>query len=178
MVDGKIIMSLDVHNGDPRAMWDELARDYDIVTLGQRIVARKDLTISVESTHMEIKQTFDELLRKVILQGGAISADEQLQTLLGAIPAKNDVCREKNFARDPQPDIHYVWDKMFDIETTEKRRAPHSGALAMATEAYYQTSRGRGSLRGRERGCRGEGGTRGGGKKKLFYMWRVGSVEH
>ena len=74
-----IVMSLDVHNKDPRDMWDQLARDYDIVTPAQRMAAREasvDLTITEESTHLKIKQEFSELLRKVAAQGEAISVDE------------------------------------------------------------------------------------------------------
>ena len=73
------------------------------------------MTISKESAHPKIKQNFNELLRKVTVQDGSISVDEQLQTLLGALPAKHNVLRETFFARDPQPDIHYVGDRMFDI---------------------------------------------------------------
>ena len=71
-----------------------------------------------------------------------------LETILDALPVKYDTLRESYFAETPAPGIEYVWDRMFDIETTEKRRAVHSGASGMVAEIYYR-SKGRGSFRGR-----------------------------
>ena len=61
----------------------------------------------------------------------------------------------------PLLEIEYVWDRMFDIETTEERRALQSGASALVAQAYYQTARGRGPFGGR---CKDGGGGRVGGR--------------
>lgn len=93
-VDDNIVMSLDVHKRDPRTMWGHLARDYNIVMPVQRMAARKvfvDMTIPEESTHLDIKHNFNELLKKVTMQGGAISVDEPLQASLEALRAKYGV---------------------------------------------------------------------------------------
>lgn len=77
-VDDNIVTSLDVLDRDPRAIWDQLARVYGTLTPAQHMAARKacvDSTISEESTHLEIKQSFSRLLRKVTLLGVAISVD-------------------------------------------------------------------------------------------------------
>ena len=54
-----------------------------------------------------------------------------------------------------------MWDRNLDIETTLKRRALHSEALARIMVAYFQTTRERGSFRS---GGRGRVGGRGGGR--------------
>lgn len=69
--DANIVMSLGVLNTDPRAMWDQPARDYDTVTPAQRMAERKafvDLTILEESTHLEKKaKLFTYRIRSLLL---------------------------------------------------------------------------------------------------------------
>ena len=154
-LDDSIVMGLDVHNRDPIAMWNQLAEDYNTVTPAQKSAARKEfmnLTVSESETYLDIKQKFNELLRKVTVQGGVIDEADQLDTLLNAPPQKYDMMREAYFSQDPVPDIDYVWDRMYDIESTEKRRAVQYEASAFGGEGY-QGARGRGNFggRGRER---------------------------
>ena len=98
-----------------------------------------------------IKQRYNKLLREVIVQGGEVEAGDRLQILLGALLEKYDILHESFFAQTPTLTIEYVWHRMFDIETTEKRRAIQSRVFAMFGEGCYIT-RGRGSFRGRGRG--------------------------
>ena len=161
-VDDSIVMSLDVHDRNPVLMWQQLAADYNTVTPAQRSTARRDFlnfSITEEETHLVIKQKFNELLRKITVQGGTVSVADQLQTLLGALPEKFDMLRESYFAQTPAPTIDYIWSRMFDIETTQNRRLAQDEVAGLRAEVYFQ-SRGRGgtSYRGR-----GRGGNRGGG---------------
>lgn len=121
-VDGNIMMDLDAHIRDPRAIRGQLALDYDTMTSTQHVAARKAFA-DVNSGLIDaigMEENFNELLRKVTMEGGAILVDEQLRTLLGALIAEYDILCETFFSRDSQPDIHYVWDKMFNIEITGK----------------------------------------------------------
>ena len=155
-----IFVSLDVHERKLVHMWAQLADDYNTITPAQRSAAKKEFTnlcIIEGGTFLDIKHKYNELLRKVTVQGGVINEVDRLETLLNALPEKCDILRESNFAQTPAPEIEYVWDRMYDIETTEMRRAAQSGASAWAGEVYYQSTRGRGSVRGRGRGNTGGG---------------------
>ena len=55
-----------------------------------------------------MKQRFNELLREVGGQNGVVSAEDQLQTLLGSLPAKFDILRETYFSMTPAPNINYL----------------------------------------------------------------------
>ena len=180
-VDDSIVMSLDVHGNNPVLIWAQLGADYNTVTPAQRSSARTEFltfTISGDESFLVIKQRYNELLRKVTVQGGMIGANDRLQTLLGALPEKYDILRESYFAQTPAPAIDYIWERMYDIETTEKRRALQSGA-AMAAGAYYQSTRGRGSFRGRGRGnFSGRGGVGRGGEGKTENCFRCGESDH
>lgn len=61
--------------------------------------------------------------------------------------------KESFHARDVPADIDYIWAQMYDIASTQKRRAEESGASAMAAEVYYGNQRGRGGLFRRGRGA-------------------------
>ena len=65
-----------------------------------------------------IKKNFNELLRKFTEQGGAVSIADRLQTLLGALPEKFDMLRESYFAQTNAPNIDYIWNTIFDIDTS------------------------------------------------------------
>ena len=180
-VDDSIVMSLDVHGNNPVLMWAQLGADYNTVTPAQRSSARTEFltfVISGDESFLTIKQRYNELLRKVTVQGGMIGANDRLQTLLGALPEKYDILRESYFAQTPAPPIEYIWDRMYDIETTEKRRALQSGASAMATEVYYQSTRGRGSFRGRGRGNFSGRGVGRGSEGKSENCFRCGESDH
>ena len=96
-----------------------------------------------------------------------------LETLFNALPVNSDVRRESYFAGTPAPGIQYVWDRMFDIETIEMRRAVQSGAPRMVAGVYYQ-SKGRGLFRGRGKVIpRNRGACRDGEKR-----FRCGEADH
>lgn len=184
-LDDSLVMSLEVHGRDPVAMWDQLAADYNTVTPAQRNAARLNFltfTILEEETHLEIKQRYNELLRVVMVQGGTIDAADRLQTLLNALPSKFDMLLESYYSQTPPPGIDYLWDRMFDIETTEKRRAVQNGASALAAELYYMNLRGQGSSRGRGRGRGGSssGGSRAGGRSSEAKegCYKCGDPDH
>ena len=181
-MDDSIVMSLDVHGNNPTLIWAQLGADYNTITPAQRSSARTDFltfVISNEEPYIAIKLRYDELLRKVTVQGGMIGANDRLQTLLGALPEKIDHLRESYFAQTPAPGIQYIWDRMYDIESQEKKRALQSGASGMAAEALYQSARGRGNFRGR--GRRGNYGGRGAGRgseEKSENCFRCGESDH
>ena len=85
-----------------------------------------------------------------------MTAATQIRSLLGALPPKYDSLKEAFFAHETQPSITFLWDRLYDIETTDKRHVVESGASTMAGEAYYQHSKGRGRGRGRGKGAKGE----------------------
>ena len=119
-----------MHARDLIFLWIQLAEVYNIVTPAQRSAARKqflNFMVIEDERFLDIKQRYYELLRKVIVQG-VIDVADRLETLFNALPEKFDFFRESYFAHTPAPEIEYVWDKMFDMETTEKRRAAQSGA--------------------------------------------------
>ena len=136
-----------------------LTDNYITMTPAHRSAARKVflnfVITAVDETFLIINQKYNELLRKVIVQGGVVDARDRLETLLNALPKKNDILRESFFAQIPAPRIENVWDGMYDIETTQKRRVVQSGAPGMGGESYYQTKRGFGGSRGRGRGVFG-----------------------
>ena len=180
-VDDSIVMSLDVHHRNPCLMWTQLAADYNTVTPARRTIARKDFQnffISEDETYLECKQKFNELLRLITAQGGRVSMADQLQTLLGALPEKFDALRESYFAQTPEPSIDYIWDRMFDIETTQIRRS--SQAVSTRAEGYFQTrGRGSGTFRGRSRGGnRGGGSGRNSNEAKSENCFRCGDADH
>ena len=184
-VDDSLVMSLDVHQRDPALMWTQLANDYNTVTPAQLSLARRNflnLEISEEESQLEIKQRYNELLRKLTVQGGAMTVADRLDTLLGALPEKYDILREAYYTQTPAPTIDFVWDRMLDIENTEKRRAAQSGGHGMMGfgDGYYVT-RGRGnSFRGRGRASnRGGGFSSGrGAEVKNESCFRCGEMDH
>ena len=91
-----VVMSLDVHQRDLALMRTQLANDYNTVTPAQLSLARRNflnLEISQEESQLEIKQRYNELLRKLTVQGGTMTAAYKLDTLLGALPEKYDILR-------------------------------------------------------------------------------------
>ena len=166
-IDDGIVQTLSVHGKDPKLMWEALSADYNTVTPAHQSLARQDFQafrVIEDESYMEIKQRFNELLRKVGEQNGVISIEDQLQTLLGSLPAKFDILRESYFVQTPAPNITYLWTRMYDIETTQKRREAEMDSTGMRGEAPFET-RGRGgiSFRGRGRG-NSRGGSFSGGR--------------
>ena len=162
VVDDSMVQMLDVHNKNPILIWVALKEDYNTVTLAQLAQAAHNFlgyVITKDDTFLQLKHNFDELLRKVIEQGGSISPAEQLQTLLGALPMKYDILRESFYSMIPAPPISYMWSRLYDIEKTQMKRDALSEASGMRGEVFYQT-RGRGgnSFRGRGRAGANRGG--------------------
>ena len=80
-MDDSIVMSLDVHGNNPTLIWAQLGADYNTVTPAQRSSARTDfLTFMIgnDESYIDIKLRYDELLRKVTVQGGMIGANDRL----------------------------------------------------------------------------------------------------
>lgn len=146
-------------------MWAQLAVNFNIVTPAQLSPARRDFLIySIEEDELYLvsKPNFNDLLRLVTTQGGTVSNLDQLQTLLGSLPKKFDTIRETCFAQTPTPDIEYNKTRMFDRETTQKRREK-SGVLR--GEVYFQSTGRGGSVGGKSTGAaRGGGGSGSGGR--------------
>ena len=61
--------------------------------------------IGNDKSYIDIKLRYDELLRKVTVQGGMIGANDRLQTLLGSLLEKIDLLRESYFAQTRAPRI-------------------------------------------------------------------------
>ena len=155
-IDDSLVMSLDVFDRDPYRMWEKLARDFNTVTASQSHIARREFLsfkIRDDEGHLEAKHRYEELLRRVKVQGGEIEDDDKMLTLLGALLAKFDMLKEAFHARENQPGVEFIWDRMYSIDATEKLRAEQSEAFGMMGEVYYQR---RGGLRGGPRG-RGRG---------------------
>ena len=72
-IDDGIVLTLSVHNKDPKLMWDALSTDYNNVTPAQLSLARQDFLnfrVTEDESYLELKQRFNELLRKVLEQKG------------------------------------------------------------------------------------------------------------
>ena len=116
-----------------------------------------------DETYLELKQRFNEFFRKVVELNGVVALEDQLHTLLASLPAKFDILRESYFSVIPAPNISYLWSRMFDIESTQRRREAEGDSTSMRGEVYYQTrGRGGGSFRGRGRTRNRGGGSSGG----------------
>ena len=100
-------------------------------------------TIGNDESYIDVKLRYEDLLRKVTAQGGMIGENDRLQTLLGALPQKIDLLREAYYTKDPAPRIQFLWDRMYDIDGMEKKRALQSEASGMLAEVYYHSARGR-----------------------------------
>ena len=157
-VDDSVVLRLEVNSRNPILMWAQLASDFNIVTPRQQFLAWRDFlnfSITEDETCPLIKHNFYELLRKVTAQGRMVTAADQLQTLLAALPEKFDMLRESCFAQTPLPNIEYIWTRMFDIEAIQKRRSARDEVTGMRARVYFQSrGRGGGSFRGRGRGGR------------------------
>ena len=80
-VDDSLVQMLNVHNKNPILIWAALASDFNTITPAQQSLARQDFqnfVITEDETHLEIKQNFKELLRKVVAQNGTVSVADQL----------------------------------------------------------------------------------------------------
>ena len=181
-LDDTIVMSLDVHGRDPVLMWNQIDADYNNVTPAQKTAARKEFLmfeVSEEETYLEIKLRYNELIRKIIVQGGAINEEDRLETLLTSLPKKYDHLKESYYAQPDAPGIDYIWDRMLDIEATDNRRAAQSGATSHSAEVYYQ-GRGRGgsSFRGRGRGSLGNRGSGRTENSRSENCFRCGEPDH
>ena len=169
---------------DPCLIWEKLAEDFSKVTPAEKSSARMAfLTLKIPSSesYLDTKHRFDELLRQVAVQGGTISEEDQLGTLLNALPKRFDMLKESFAAREHQPDINFIWTRMHDIETTQKRRAAESGASALAAETYYQNRGGRGASSSRGGRGAGRGAGRGRGieeEKQDESCFRCGEIDH
>ena len=120
-IDDGIVRTLSVHKKDPKLMWDALSIDYNNVTPAQLSLARQyflNFRVTEDETYLEVKQRFNELLRKVMEHNGVVTVEDQLQTLLVSLPAKFDILRESYFSATPTPNINYLWRRMFGIEAT------------------------------------------------------------
>ena len=183
-IDDSIVQTLSVHNKDPKLMWDALSTDYNNVTPAQLSLARQNFLnfrVTEDETYLELKQRFNELLRKVVEQNGVVTVEDQLQTLLASLPAKFDILRESYFSVIPAPNISYLWSRMFDIESTQRRREAEGDSTGMRGEVYYQTrGRGGGSFRGRGRTSNRGGGSSGGrgSEIKNESCFRCGEMDH
>ena len=80
-VDDSLVQMLNVHSKNPILIWVALAADFSTITPEQLSLARQDFqnfVITEDETFLETKQNFNELLRKVVAQRGAISPADQL----------------------------------------------------------------------------------------------------
>ena len=93
-MDDSIVKSLDVHGNNPTLIWAQLGADYtDFLRFA----------IGNDESYIDIKLRYDDLLRKVTVQGGMIGANDRLQTLLGALPEKLGFFTARPISRRPRP---------------------------------------------------------------------------
>ena len=180
-----MVQMLDVHNKNLILIWAAPKEDHNTVTPAQLAQAAHNFlgyVVTEDDTFLQLKHNFDELLRKVVEQGGAISPGEQLQTLLGALPRTYDMLRESFYSMIPAPPFSFMWSRLYDIETTKLKRLALDEASCARAEALYQKGGGRGgsSSRARGRGAGGRGGGRvgGSGEKENENCFRCGESDH
>lgn len=171
-VDDALVRILRVHNKNPILMWARLSADFNKVSPAQLALARRDFQcyhIEEDETSLVSRQNFDDLVQAVITQGGTVAEDDQLLTLLGSLPEKFESIRDTFYAQSPEPGIEYIWTRMYDKETAQKRRDQSS---VMRGEVLFQSRGGsRGSSnRGRGRMGSNRGGSSGGRSNVMLGM--------
>ena len=75
-VDDGIVQTLSVHDKDPKLIWDALSTNYNTVTPAQLSLARQNFLnfrVTEAENFLELKQRFNELLRKVVEQNGVVT---------------------------------------------------------------------------------------------------------
>lgn len=186
-LDNSIVMSLDVHQGNPILMWTQLNADYNIVSDALKTSSRTDfLTFMMEEEDslFDSKFRFGDLLRKVTEQGGAISVEDRLATLLGSLPPKFHLVRDVYYGQRPLPNIQYLWDMMSISEKAVKRRLAMLEASGSGGGAYYQSGGRGGGRAGGFRGGRAGGSGSGAGRSGVFKKlgddncYRCGESDH
>ena len=68
-----------VHIKDPKLTWDALSNDYNNVTPAQLSLARHyflNFRVAEDETYLELKQRFNELLRKVVELNGVVILED------------------------------------------------------------------------------------------------------
>ena len=105
------------------------------------------------------------------------------RTECGHVTPQFDILRETCVSVEPALGINYLWRRLHDIETTQKRRESEGESYGMRGEVYFET-RGRGgsSFKGRGRASgRGGGGENSGGRGtgvKNESCFRCGEMDH
>ena len=135
-LDNSLVPTMIVLNKQPAAMWAQLAANFNTLSPAQLSLARRNFpnfTIEEDESYLVSKRRFNDLLLLVTSQGGFMSGEDQLQTLLASLPERFDTVRETYFTQVPAPSIDYIWTRMFDRVTTEKRREQ---SAAMRGEVY------------------------------------------
>ena len=118
-VDESLVRVLRVHNKNPILMWARLSANVNKVSPAQLSIARRDF----QNYHMEeveaylvSKHNFDDLVQQVTTQGGTVTESEQMLTLIGSLPEKLENIRDTFYAHTPEPDIEYIWSRLYDID--------------------------------------------------------------
>ena len=176
-VDDSLVRILRVHNKNPILMWARLSADFNKVSPAQLSLARRDFQnyhIEEDESYFVSRQNFEDLVQNVTTQGGLVSDDDQLLTLLGSLPERLESIRDTYYSQTQAPEIEYIWARMYDKEVAQKRREQSS---ALRGEGYYQGKSVRGGA------ARGRGVPRGGGNSrekeiKSEGCFRCGEVDH
>ena len=74
-------MSLGVHGNNPTLMWAQLGADYNTITPAQQSSAQTyflTFMIGEDESYIDSKLRYDELLRKLTVQGGAMGENDRL----------------------------------------------------------------------------------------------------
>ena len=100
-VDDSLVRILRVHNKNPILMWARLSTHFNKVSPAQLSIARRDFQnfhMEEDETYLVSRQNFDDLVQQVTTQGGVVTEDEQLLTLIGSLPEKLESIRDTFYA--------------------------------------------------------------------------------
>ena len=83
-------------------MWARLLADFNKVSPAQLSLARRDFQnfhIEEDESYLVSRQNFEDLVQNVTTQGGLVSDEDQLLTLLGSLPERLESIRDTFYSQ-------------------------------------------------------------------------------
>ena len=95
-----------------------------------------------EEKCIDSKNRFENLVGNCFLQNLVISEEDQVLTLMDAIPEKYDPFKDTYYNNTPLPGIAWLWDRLTEKEIIEGKREGKMHALALAAQSCHMGGRG------------------------------------
>ena len=189
-VSDKISITIESLSDDPMAMWLKLKNDYEQVSPALKQLAKREFLafeMADEEKCIDSKNRFENLVGNCVLQNLVISEEDQVLTLMDAIPEKYDPLKDTYYNNTPLPGIAWLWGRLTEKEIIERKREGKMHASALAAESFYMGGRvsqgGRGGRGGRGgiggyKDFRASGGGKRGEEDRDESCFRCGKSDH